>query len=136
TNEAFYFEGGDFPKVLGKRPKSAGDGPFVGRIPLLVCKRPINEEEALKFFQAGKTELLTNFISKRDRPFNAMLYVKANGKYGFEFEPRKKKEPAEKKEGTEETKTATKKKAAPKKAAVKKPAAKKTTAKKSVKKDK
>lgn len=120
TNEAFYFEGGDFPKVLGKRPKSAGDGPFVGRIPLLVCKRPITEDEALQFFQVGKTELLTNFISKRDRPFNAMLFVKANGKYGFEFEPRKKKEPVEKKETEVKAKATTKKKAAPKKVAKKK----------------
>ena len=32
-----------------------------------------------------------DFISKRGKKFNAYLYVKSNGKYGFEFESRAKK---------------------------------------------
>jgi DNA topoisomerase-3 len=96
TDLAYYFEIPAFPKVLGKAPKNQTGKSFVARLPVEVCKRPMTEDEALQFFSNGKTELLTNFISKRGRPFNAKLYVKANGKYGFEFEPRAKKKPAEK----------------------------------------
>ena len=91
TKDAYYFEVPVFPKVLGKVPKSLGDGPFISRLPLEVCQRPISESEALGFFQNGKTELLSDFISKRGKKFNAYLYVKSNGKYGFEFESRTKK---------------------------------------------
>lgn len=95
TSDAFYFEVPVFPISLGKPPKSLGEGPFVGRLPLEVCQRIISETEALAFFQNGKTELLTDFISKRGKKFNAYLYVKSNGKYGFEFESRTKKSKAE-----------------------------------------
>ena len=98
TEEAYYFEVPKFPKVLGKPPKNFGEGAFVGRLPLEVCKRPISETEAESFFVDGKTDWLTNFISKRGKPFEAKLYVKANGKYGFEFKPREKKPPKPKKQ--------------------------------------
>ena len=91
TKDAYYFEVSEFPKVLGKAPKSLGDGPFISRLPVEVCQRSITETEALSFFQNGKTELLSDFISKRGKKFNAYLYVKSNGKYGFEFESRSKK---------------------------------------------
>ena len=58
TKDAYYFEVPVFPKALGKAPKSLGDGPFISRLPLEVCQRPISEAEALCFFQNGKTELL------------------------------------------------------------------------------
>jgi DNA topoisomerase III len=101
TAEAYYFEISKFPKVLGKPPKSFGEGSFVGRLPLEVCKRPMSETEAESFFCDGKTDWLTNFISKRGKPFEAKLYVKANGKYGFEFKPREKKAPKAKKQELE-----------------------------------
>ncbi len=91
TKDAYYFEVPAFPKALGKAPKSVGDGPFISRLPVEVCQRSITETEALSFFQNGKTELLSDFISKRGKKFNAYLYVKSNGKYGFEFESRSKK---------------------------------------------
>lgn len=103
TSDAYYFEVADFPKALGKPPKSMIDGPFVGRLPVEVCQRNITEAEALSFFTNGKTELLTDFISKRGKKFNAYLYVKSNGKYGFEFESRAKKT---KTEESKRTKTA------------------------------
>jgi DNA topoisomerase-3 len=36
----------------------------------------------------GKTDLLPKFISKKGRPFSAYLVAGADGKVGFEFEPR------------------------------------------------
>jgi DNA topoisomerase-3 len=90
TNAAFYFEVPLFPKALGKPPKNHDGKNFVARLPREVCSRPMSEKEALSFFVDGKTELLTKFVSKRGRYFNAKLFVKPNGKYGFEFEPRTK----------------------------------------------
>ncbi len=90
SSQAFYFEVPKFPKALGKKPPKAVE-PFVGRLPNEVCQRPITQEEAKEFFLKGKTSLLRAFISKRGKPFNAFLYVKSNGKYGFEFEPRARK---------------------------------------------
>lgn len=105
TQDAYYFEISEFPKVLGKAPKAMAKGPFIGRLPVEVCKRGISEEEAQCFFTEGKTDLLKDFVSKKGRNFNAKLYVKANGKYGFEFEPRAPRKKAaaskEKSEGTE-----------------------------------
>jgi len=49
----------------------------------------------------GKTNLLTKFISKKGRPFNAFLVLdKKSGKVGFEFEERKPKAPKKKTEST------------------------------------
>ncbi|MGH8747413.1 MAG: topoisomerase C-terminal repeat-containing protein, partial [Burkholderiales bacterium] len=39
----------------------------------------------------GKTDLLQRFISKKGRPFKAYLIKNAEGRVGFEFEPRKSK---------------------------------------------
>ena len=50
-------------------------------------------EEAEQFFMEGKTELLGSFISRRGKPFKARLVLKANGRHGFEFEPRKPRAP-------------------------------------------
>jgi len=40
----------------------------------------------------GKTELITGFISKKKRPFDAFLLLDKKGKITFEFPPRVKKE--------------------------------------------
>ncbi|MBW7875555.1 MAG: topoisomerase C-terminal repeat-containing protein [Candidatus Cloacimonetes bacterium] len=90
SSAAYYFEVARFPKSLGKKTPKTQE-PFVSRLPATVCDRPIQESEALEFFQKGKTGLLSNFISKKGKPFNATLYIKADGKHGFEFEPRVKK---------------------------------------------
>ncbi|MBM64649.1 MAG: hypothetical protein CMH55_00260 [Myxococcales bacterium] len=60
----------------------------VAELPKEVCKRPISRSEAEAYFQQGRTELLSNFTSKRNRAFNAILFLKANGRHGFEFENR------------------------------------------------
>ena len=52
-----------------------------------ICQRTIPADQALKIFKEGKTDLLPRFISKKGKPFQAYL-VLADGKVGFEFEPR------------------------------------------------
>ena len=60
-------------------------------LPKEVCKRPITAAEAIQFFETGSTDFLEQFISKRGRPFKAKLFLKGNGRHGFEFEPREPK---------------------------------------------
>jgi DNA topoisomerase-3 len=64
-------------------PKPCG---FV--LPRTVCKREITRDEALTYLQSGRTELLTDFTSRFGRPFSAVLFLKENGRHGFEFPPR------------------------------------------------
>ena len=45
---------------------------------------------------SGRTELITGFISKKKKPFDAYLLLDAKGKLSFEFPPRAKKGPAKK----------------------------------------
>jgi DNA topoisomerase-3 len=57
----------------------------------IILKRPIEREQVVKLLRTGKTDLLPKFISKKGRPFSAYLVAGADGKVGFEFEPRKTK---------------------------------------------
>ena len=86
TESAYYFETESFPDILGKSPRNLEPGPFVSRLPSEVCKRAISETEADRFFVSGKTDFLENFVSKKGKPFRARLFIKSNGKHGFEFE--------------------------------------------------
>ncbi len=87
----------------------------------VILQQEINHEQLKKLLSEGKTDLLTDFVSSRTRrKFKAFLVTQANGKVGFEFEPRPAKS----------AKKASAKKAAAKKSAAKKTAAKKTAAKK------
>jgi len=105
----------------------------------MILQQEISAEQVHKLLSEGKTDLLEGFVSSRtNRKFKAYLVKQANGKIGFEFEPRPAKAGAKtagktaKKaagEASAETGTATKK-AATKKAATKKTAATKTAAKK------
>ena len=59
-----------------------------------ILQREISAEDVRKIATDGKTNLLTKFISKKNRPFNAFLVLdKKTGKVGFEFEPRAPKAP-------------------------------------------
>lgn len=59
-----------------------------------ILQREISTDDVRKICTEGKTNLLTKFISKKGRPFNAFLVLdKKSGKVGFEFEERKPKEP-------------------------------------------
>jgi DNA topoisomerase-3 len=60
----------------------------------MILQREISADEVRKIATEGKTSLLTKFISKKGRPFNAFLTLdKKSGKVGFEFEERKPKAP-------------------------------------------
>ena len=63
----------------------------VGR---LMCQKPIERTQAIQLVEQGKTEVIKGFISKRGRPFDAML-LRNGAKIGWEFPPREKKEPKE-----------------------------------------
>ncbi|KIO50453.1 DNA topoisomerase III [Nitrosospira sp. NpAV] len=61
------------------------------KIGKIILARPLEREQVSKLLRSGKTDLLTKFISKKGRPFSAYLVVGADGKVGFEFEPRETK---------------------------------------------
>ncbi|CAM5187125.1 hypothetical protein CDEN61S_04019 [Castellaniella denitrificans] len=115
----------------------------------VILQQEIPAAQMSKLLATGKTDLLDGFVSSRtNRKFKAFLVRQADGKVGFEFEPRPAKAgaktaaktaPATKAAAKTATKTATKtasrtaaKPAA--KTAAKKVAVKKTAAKKAVKK--
>jgi DNA topoisomerase-3 len=59
-----------------------------------ILQREIGADDVRQIAATGKTGLLTKFISKKGRPFNAFLVLdKKTGKVGFEFEERKPKAP-------------------------------------------
>jgi len=123
------------------------DKPCGFLIPRTVCKREITRDEAMKILgPERKTDLLTDFTSRFGRPFSAILFLKENGRHGFEFAPRQPRgkaaetEEAEPAAGAEpgaeaaapkKARAAKKTKAAPRaKAAAVKPPAKKASRKK------
>jgi DNA topoisomerase-3 len=64
------------------------------RMGKMILQREISADDVRKICTDGKTNLLTKFISKKGRPFNAFLVLdKKSGKVGFEFEERKPKAP-------------------------------------------
>ena len=64
------------------------------RMGKMILQREISPDDVRKICAEGKTSLLTKFISKKGRPFNAFLVLdKKSGKVGFEFEERKPKAP-------------------------------------------
>ena len=64
------------------------------RMGKMILQREISPGDVRKICTEGKTNLLTKFISKKGRPFNAFLVLdKKSGKVGFEFEERKPKAP-------------------------------------------
>ncbi len=65
-------------------PKPSCDFRRIGKI---ILQQPIERPQVQKLLETGKTDLLTKFISKKNRPFKAYLAVK-NSVVEFEFEPR------------------------------------------------
>jgi DNA topoisomerase-3 len=53
-----------------------------------ILQQPIEPAQVAKLLASGKTDLLTQFISKAGRPFPAYLVTDDMGKVGFEFPPR------------------------------------------------
>ncbi|MEI2416623.1 DNA topoisomerase III [Orrella sp. JC864] len=109
----------------------------------VILQQEISRGQMAKLLAEGRTDLLDGFVSSRtNRKFKAYLSRQADGKIGFEFEPRPekpgRKTPAGKAAGAvagapagaTAAKKAPAKKAAAKKAAAKKAPAKKAAAKK------
>ena len=58
------------------------------KINKIILNQPILREQAAKLLAEGRTELLTQFVSKSGRPFSAFLVMEEPGKVSFEFPPR------------------------------------------------
>jgi DNA topoisomerase-3 len=61
----------------------------------LILQQPIEREQMKKLLETGRTDLLTGFVSRKNRKFKAFLVKQPDGKIGFEFQPRAPKEKAE-----------------------------------------
>src|SRR5690606_14883214 len=93
----------------------------------VILQQEIPAAQMSKLLATGKTDLLDGFVSSRtNRKFKAFLVRQADGKVGFEFEPRPSKAGAK---TAAKTATRTAAKPAAKKTAAKKAAAKKTAVK-------
>jgi DNA topoisomerase-3 len=57
------------------------------RIGRLMCQKVITRENAIQLIADGKTELIKGFISKKGRPFDALL-KREGAKFAWEFPPR------------------------------------------------
>ena len=66
------------------------------RISKLILGRRIDPDHIAQLLANGRTQLITGFLSKKKRPFDAFLLLDKKGKITFDFPPRKKKEKAEK----------------------------------------
>ncbi len=62
------------------------------QISKVILSRAITSQHINQLLAEGKTELITGFISKKKRPFDAFLLLNQTGKISFEFPPRKKRE--------------------------------------------
>jgi DNA topoisomerase-3 len=54
----------------------------------LILQQPMERAQMQRLLATGRTELLTQFVSKRGRRFKAYLAKTPDGKVGFEFQPR------------------------------------------------
>jgi DNA topoisomerase-3 len=57
----------------------------------MILQQPVEQEQMKKLLATGRTDLLTNFVSKKNRKFKAFLVKTPQGKVGFEFLPRAEK---------------------------------------------
>jgi|CXWL01.1.fsa_nt_gi DNA topoisomerase-3 len=70
----------------------------------MILQQPVEPAQMQKLLATGRTDLLTNFMSKKNRKFKAFLVKTPQGKIGFEFLPRAEKPgkpPAAKEAATE-----------------------------------
>ncbi len=54
----------------------------------MILQQPIERDQMKKLLETGRTDLLTGFVSKKNRKFKAFLVKQPDGKVGFEFQPR------------------------------------------------
>ncbi len=63
----------------------------------VILQQPVDPEQMKKLLNAGKTDLLPRFISRKGRPFKAFLVLTEKRDVGFEFEKREAKAKRERK---------------------------------------
>lgn len=89
--EAEFAKAAEKAKKEGKKPKKpARKKRLQARMPRVLCHVPVSREMFLNFIKTGQTEPITDFKSKKGRPFAASLHLKENGNFEFRFESRKK----------------------------------------------
>ncbi len=79
----------DTPAAFMSESAIKGDKGKGLRISKTILGRRIDPDHIVQLLEKGKTELISGFISKRKRPFDAFLVLNENGKLSFEFPPRK-----------------------------------------------
>ena len=57
----------------------------------MILQQPVERAQMQKLLATGRTDLLTNFMSRKNRKFKAFLVKTPAGKIGFEFLPRAEK---------------------------------------------
>lgn len=57
----------------------------------MILQQPVERAQMQKLLATGRTDLLTGFMSKKNRKFKAYLVKTSQGKIGFEFLPRAEK---------------------------------------------
>jgi DNA topoisomerase-3 len=82
-------------KAKAAKPKAAPKKPtkpkrLVARMPKILCGHPVALQEFKQFILVGVMGPITDFKSKKGRPFAASLLLKTNGNFEFKFESRKK----------------------------------------------
>jgi DNA topoisomerase-3 len=54
----------------------------------MILQQPVERAQMQKLLATGRTDLLTNFMSRKNRKFKAFLVKTPEGKIGFEFQAR------------------------------------------------
>ncbi|MBM9536919.1 DNA topoisomerase III [Desulfobulbus alkaliphilus] len=82
-----------FETPIGYLSESAleGDRDKGLRISKIILGRRLDPDHISQLLSHGRTELITGFISRKRKPFDAYLLLDARGKLTFEFPPRSKK---------------------------------------------
>ncbi len=65
-----------------------GDEKHGLKISRIILEKPLTPLHIRQMLTDGRTELISGFISKKKRPFDAYLLLAKNGKISFEFPPR------------------------------------------------
>ena len=82
-----------FETPVGYLSESAldGDQQHGLRISKIILGRRLEPEQVSQLLATGRSGLISGFISKKKKPFDAFLLLDAKGKLSFEFPPREKK---------------------------------------------
>jgi DNA topoisomerase III len=89
----------DTPAAFMSESALNGDQEKGLRISKIILGRRIDRDVVVQLLEKGKTDLISGFVSRKKKPFDAYLLLDARGKLSFEFPPSRKKE-GRKKSGT------------------------------------